>query len=144
MSFNYKKYLASREWAERKEAVKKRDAGRCERCGVGHHESVHHLTYEHIGHEPLEDLQGVCNACHEFLSAKSSDDPVANLKFLVVALPKSGLDGDAIKAVLRAMFNSHMRFAGEIDGARLAELPFSPWNWVPEKYRPTHSEDLQS
>lgn len=42
---------------------------------------VHHLTYEHIGNEPLEDLQGLCRACHDFLSAESDIDPAERLMF---------------------------------------------------------------
>jgi len=36
---------------------------------------VHHLTYEHIGDEFLEELQGICRPCHDFLSAVTDDDP---------------------------------------------------------------------
>jgi hypothetical protein len=74
-NFDYQKYLASREWALLKEAVKDRDGNVCERCRKNPHYSVHHLTYEHVGHESLEELLGVCNDCHKFLSAKSNYDP---------------------------------------------------------------------
>ncbi len=69
------RYYASREWALLKEEVKGRSGGRCERCKVGPHESTHHLTYERFGCELLEDLLGVCEACHEWLSGKSQYDP---------------------------------------------------------------------
>lgn len=72
----YRAYLASREWAVLKEHVRARSGGRCERCREGDHEQTHHLTYERIGHEHLEDLLGVCEACHLFLSAKSDIDPL--------------------------------------------------------------------
>lgn len=75
MSFDYKKYLASREWALKREAVRKRSGNKCERCGLNPQEAVHHLTYTNVGNEPLEDLQAVCNPCHEFLSGKSDIDP---------------------------------------------------------------------
>jgi hypothetical protein len=73
------KYYASREWAVLKEAVKERSGGHCERCKVGLHESTHHLTYERFGCELLEDLQGVCGPCHEFLSGKTNYDPIEAL-----------------------------------------------------------------
>ena len=82
MSFDYQVYLASREWAVRREAVRKRSGNRCERtledqrC-VGQQESVHHLTYARIGNELLEDLLGVCNDCHKWLSGKTDVDPLA-------------------------------------------------------------------
>lgn len=73
----YSKYLCSREWALKKEAVKKRSNGICERCKYFEAEQVHHLTYERIGNESLADLLHICPGCHEFLSAKSDIDPVA-------------------------------------------------------------------
>lgn len=73
----YQVYLASREWALLKEQVRARSGGRCESCPDGAHDQTHHLTYERIGRERIEDLLGVCEACHQFLSAKSDDDPAA-------------------------------------------------------------------
>lgn len=85
-SFDYQRHLASREWALLREQVKERSGGLCERhlekgwpkeyCPPG--DNVHHLTYERVGHELLEDLQHVCRPCHEYISARSSEDP-ANL-----------------------------------------------------------------
>ena len=77
MSFDYYRYMASREWALKKEAVKERSGGICERCKTGPHQNTHHLTYEHLGDERLDELQGVCRACHEWLSGKREDDPAA-------------------------------------------------------------------
>ena len=71
----YNAYLCSREWSVKKEAVKERCGGICERCGalpVGH---VHHLTYSRKYNEELEDLQGRCKPCHEFEHGKSDFDP---------------------------------------------------------------------
>lgn len=75
MSFDYKRYLASREWALLKRQVRERSAGRCERCRNADMDEVHHLTYQHVGHERLYELQAVCRPCHEFLSAVSDVDP---------------------------------------------------------------------
>ena len=69
------KYYCSRAWAKLKEAVKKRSGGRCERCWFNEHEQTHHLTYIRFGNERLEDLQGLCAGCHEFLSGKTDVDP---------------------------------------------------------------------
>jgi hypothetical protein len=71
----YQLYLASREWAEKKERVKSRSLGTCERCHYAAGEQVHHLTYAHKYQEPLEDLMHLCEPCHEFLSAKRNRDP---------------------------------------------------------------------
>jgi hypothetical protein len=75
----YHEYLCSREWSLLKEKVRKRCKGKCERCREGKYEATHHLTYERIGYEKLSDLLGVCSACHEFLSGKSNDDPIAQI-----------------------------------------------------------------
>lgn len=71
----YQAYLCSREWSEKKEAVRKRSKGVCERCRVNEMNAVHHLTYERKYAERLEDLQAICNQCHDFTHAKSQYDP---------------------------------------------------------------------
>lgn len=78
----YAAYLCSREWAEKREAVKKRAMGRCERCKVLDMDSCHHLTYERKYAEKLSDLQAICTPCHEFTHGKSDFDPKLNFKFL--------------------------------------------------------------
>lgn len=75
MDKKYGEYLASREWALKREAVKQRSGGICERCEIKPSKSVHHVSYAHLYNEPLEDLLDVCEDCHEYLSAKSSIDP---------------------------------------------------------------------
>lgn len=76
-TFDYQAYLASREWALKREEVRKRSRGMCERCWRYPQQAVHHLTYARVGHELLEDLLAVCNLCHDFLSGKSDNDPAA-------------------------------------------------------------------
>ncbi len=73
----YKTYLASRGWALKREGVRERSGGICERCQVGNHDATHHLTYENVYDEPLDDLMGVCFGCHEYLSGKSDIDPAS-------------------------------------------------------------------
>ena len=75
----YKAYLCSREWALLRNAVRARCGGKCERCGVNDMECVHHLTYARKYDEPIEDLAGWCNACHEFTHGKSDYDPAQKL-----------------------------------------------------------------
>lgn len=81
--FDYQRYLASREWALLKEQVRARSGGICERCYRNPHEQTHHVTYARVGHERLEDLQGVCGGCHQWLSAKSPVDPARCAIFCV-------------------------------------------------------------
>jgi 5-methylcytosine-specific restriction endonuclease McrA len=55
----YQAYLCSREWAEKREAVRKRAGGKCERCSTLPMDAVHHLTYVRKYNEDLEDLQAI-------------------------------------------------------------------------------------
>jgi len=77
----YGRYLASREWGKLKEQVHKRANGKCERCRKNTIDAVHHLTYERIYCEKLEDLQAICTPCHEFTHGKSNIDPAAEPVF---------------------------------------------------------------
>lgn len=93
--FNYGRYLASREWAVLKVKVRQRSGGICERCRMAPHEETHHVTYERIGRERLEDLQGVCHRCHQFVSGKSDSDPCSPPVFEDPILETQRLDHDA-------------------------------------------------
>lgn len=75
MSVDYQSYLASREWSLLREQVRERSRNECERCWVAPQQAVHHMTYENVGHETLDELLAVCNPCHEWLSGKSDRDP---------------------------------------------------------------------
>ena len=97
----YGKYLASREWALKKEEVKKRSRGRCERCCRNQSVAVHHLSYQHIYNEPLEDLLDVCEECHEYLSGKSNMDP-ADIVY-----------DDALDSTRKMFFSTHPNFSSE-------------------------------
>ncbi len=71
----YNQYLCSREWAEKRRAVIERAKGVCERCHLGKVEEIHHLTYLRKYAEHLDDLQGLCSFCHEFIHGLSDFDP---------------------------------------------------------------------
>lgn len=79
----YAAYLCSREWAEKREAVRNRSHGICERCKFYKMDACHHLTYERKYHEELSDLQAICKKCHEFTHGKSDADPaILNMRYL--------------------------------------------------------------
>ncbi len=75
MSVDYQTYLASREWSLIREQVRERSRNECERCWDAPQQAVHHMTYENVGRESLDQLLAVCNPCHAWLSGKSNDDP---------------------------------------------------------------------
>ena len=62
-------YLQSPEWAERRANVLRRDGYICQACLQNPANQVHHLSYDHWGHEPLFDLTSVCKPCHNKLTA---------------------------------------------------------------------------
>ena len=70
----YQAYLCSREWAEKREAVRNRSGGVCERCELLPMSAVHHLTYQRKYDENLDDLQAICEPCHLFTHGKSDVD----------------------------------------------------------------------
>ncbi len=75
----YAAYLCSREWAEKREAVRERSYDKCERCFMMPMEACHHLTYERKYKEEIEDLQAICNGCHAFTHGKSDFNPATDL-----------------------------------------------------------------
>jgi hypothetical protein len=85
MNERYRKYLDGPQWKAKRKAVKERCKGICERCHKYLVDEVHHLTYEHIFNEPLEDLQGLCKPCHNFLHRNSGIDPLVRSVQIKVA-----------------------------------------------------------
>jgi len=61
----YETYLQSPEGHGRRTRVLERDAYLCQSCRFNRATQVHHLTYTHLGNEPLFDLVSVCRPCHE-------------------------------------------------------------------------------
>lgn len=60
----YLSYLRSAEWQSKRSQVIARD-GCCQSCGRKKAKMhVHHLTYDRLYNELLEDLQLLCEACH--------------------------------------------------------------------------------
>lgn len=90
----YALYLCSREWNSKREAVKSRSQGICERCRHQPMDAVHHLTYIRKYDERLEDLQAICDPCHQFIHGKSDSDPKREAPIIV--------NGDVIRRVYLA------------------------------------------
>lgn len=65
MDNNYKKYLNSKEWKEKRDKRLEIDGFKCTCCGTKDRLNVHHTTYERLGHESMEDLITLCNDCHK-------------------------------------------------------------------------------
>lgn len=63
----YEVYIRSESWRQKRLQVLRRARGICERCNEWPVVNVHHITYERLGDERLEDLLGVCICCHDLL-----------------------------------------------------------------------------
>ena len=64
-TMNYKSYLATPEWRERRESAVLAAKGKCSLCNkVGKSIHVHHRTYERRGMELPSDLVALCDKCH--------------------------------------------------------------------------------
>lgn len=63
----YNHYLQSDAWKQKRLAVLHRAKQWCERCEQAQAVQAHHITYERIFNERLDDLMAVCVRCHEIL-----------------------------------------------------------------------------
>lgn len=61
----YERYLQSEEWEQLRREVFQRDKYRCRRCGDRNQLHCHHLHYETLYEEELEDLVTMCKDCHK-------------------------------------------------------------------------------
>ena len=71
LSPEYRAYLASEQWQRVRRAALSHAGYRCARCQARSNPrariylEVHHLTYERLGRERLEDLEVLCTNCHD-------------------------------------------------------------------------------
>ena len=75
LSHGYLKYLKSPIWKELRDTVCERDNQRCTKCDKKGELHVHHLTYERLFDEELEDLITLCKLCHEEAHGKCKPGP---------------------------------------------------------------------
>lgn len=60
----YPDYLRTQEWQQTRRAKLSQVGHQCRKCGADRPLHVHHLTYDHVGHEWLDELVVLCKACH--------------------------------------------------------------------------------
>ncbi len=70
-------YLRSPEWKARRGKVLRRDGYICQACLSNPATQVHHLTYKHWGHEPLFELEAICEPCHDDITAMDRGEKAA-------------------------------------------------------------------
>lgn len=64
-SMDYADYLQTEHWAQVRKHKIAKTGRQCEKCGRTGNVDVHHLTYERLGEELMEDLQVLCPICHK-------------------------------------------------------------------------------
>lgn len=67
----YRAYLASPQWAQKRAEILGRSSGICEICDQAANQ-VHHLHYRNIGNEQTDDLMALCRECHELIHARAA------------------------------------------------------------------------
>jgi 5-methylcytosine-specific restriction endonuclease McrA len=65
---SYRRYLKSDKWLNLKKQVFERDKHRCQTCHAIKQLEVHHVTYDRLGNENLDDLIMLCKLCHEAIT----------------------------------------------------------------------------
>jgi hypothetical protein len=71
-SLLYTVYLASPLWRLRRLMWILQARGRCERCGAGRRRlTIHHKTYNRLGHERRSDVAVLCWPCHQLVQRPS-------------------------------------------------------------------------
>lgn len=60
----YRKYLKSGKWRQKRQRKFEEVGARCEECGSLRNLQIHHVTYVRVGDELLSDLKVLCSSCH--------------------------------------------------------------------------------
>ena len=69
---DYNKYMKSPEWAKKRKERLELDGYKCQMCGTTEKLEVHHIKYDTLGNENMDDLITLCEHCHTKVhSAKS-------------------------------------------------------------------------
>ena len=66
----YSGYIQSSHWKDIRRQRLAMDGFQCSMCGTAKNLEVHHLTYERLGHEDLDDLVSLCKRCHAIVHEK--------------------------------------------------------------------------
>lgn len=64
MSEEYKQYLKSSEWKEKRKQFIEGVGSECERCGSKKNLQIHHKNYDNVFDETEDDVEVLCKNCH--------------------------------------------------------------------------------
>lgn len=76
--YKYQLYLTSPEWRDKRVLALQRDNNICQDCKMKSADEVHHLTYDNLFNEPLEDLKSLCGQCHKAAHNKTLPEFIGN------------------------------------------------------------------
>ena len=115
----YEKYIHSNQWRKRADERLGMDGWECCVCG-GSATEVHHLSYERLGNENMEDLVSLCHRCHE--KAEFLYDP----KGIPWAMDEVKPEGNNFMAALRVdaqkVAEEVARYLFEVRGSSFEDL----------------------
>jgi 5-methylcytosine-specific restriction endonuclease McrA len=60
----YERYLRSPEWIEKRDRFRAAFGNKCVVCGSTEDLHIHHLNYDCIGNETINDVVCLCKGCH--------------------------------------------------------------------------------
>ena len=69
----YGEYMRGDEWKQKRRARIELDGYRCKMCGSPINLNVHHITYDRLGYEEMDDLVTLCKICHAKLHGKEEE-----------------------------------------------------------------------
>jgi 5-methylcytosine-specific restriction endonuclease McrA len=72
---DYDKYIRSKAWKVKRETFLVAYHHQCVICGNKKNLHVHHLHYQTVGHEKLEDVVVCCRRCHFIEHLPHKDNP---------------------------------------------------------------------
>ena len=65
LGFNsYGEYLKSDLWRKKRENILDILGRKCNRCKTKYSLIIHHITYDSVGNEKMEDVEVLCYKCH--------------------------------------------------------------------------------
>lgn len=111
---NYADYIHSVRWYETRRRYRASDRPQdCQLCGGDKQIALHHLTYERVGNERLDDLLPLCNDCHQLVHALAARGAI------------DGIDLAALKPLVDEARAERNRTAmAEQNGVRRAEFAY--------------------
>jgi hypothetical protein len=120
----YEEYINSAVWGEKCRRVLDRAVGRCEGCGVpGMRLEVHHLTYEHLGDERLDELKALCPECHK----KADEERRAEMAAAIRRRWEEEREEEHFERWARKFYGEDFFDSADYDDLRDARERFDEW-----------------